>query len=298
MYPYKVSVLVVSYNHVKYLEEAIESILAQQVDFPMEIVFADDCSTDGTQAIIQKYQSCHSEIVRVLDTPANLGITRNYQRGFAACAGEYIAVMEGDDYWLGKDRLKCLVEFLEAHPECVLVFNRMLFMDDAARACRPLQWSSAQPYELLSGYELAGSNFIGNFSGCVYRASVIGKVDAQLYDHKMYDWLFNMFVSRFGLIGFIPRILSVYRQHGGGTWSSMTVEQKLEDTMNLIPLYNTLLDGVYAEQLTAHQNQLRAQLDAIRIGRQQSKNAFSRLYWLAYRVLRKIKRKTWSLLGW
>jgi glycosyltransferase involved in cell wall biosynthesis len=298
--PVKLSVLVVSYNHAKYIGEALDSILAQEVDFSVEIVVADDCSTDQTPEIIRRYQAENPGRIRVLDGTQNVGITRNYQRGFAACSGEFIAVLEGDDYWLGKKRLTILAGFLDEHPECSLVFNRILLYESSLLHCRPLQWESAQPYELKTGDDLAYSNFIGNFSACLIRASVVKKIDPRIYDLRMYDWLFNLSLSRYGLIGYLPRILSVYRQHNEGSWAGMDMEKKLGDTAGLIPVYDQFLGGVYSPGFQAHLEGLNLHLETTRLAQmmqEHRRNPFVIGYVLFLKIVRRIKIKTRSLLG-
>jgi glycosyltransferase involved in cell wall biosynthesis len=298
--PVKLSVLVVSYNHEKYIGEALDSILAQQVDFPIEIIAADDCSTDRTAEILRQYQARYPERIKILDASLNVGITRNYQRGFAACRGEYVAVLEGDDIWLGKDRLAILAGFLDEHPECVLVFNRILLNESSIQHCRPLQWDSAQPFELKTGDDLAYSNFIGNFSACLFRACAVNRLDPRIYELRMYDWLFNLSLSRFGLIGYLPRILSVYRQHSEGSWAGMDMEKKLSDTAALIPVYDQFLDGVYSANFNAHLAVLNLHLENARLARQMQEHRHNPLivgYILLLKVIRRVKIKTRSLLG-
>jgi glycosyltransferase involved in cell wall biosynthesis len=295
----KVSVLVVSYNHAATLGQALDSILAQNTNFLLEIVVADDCSTDGTPEIAAQYQQRDPSIFKLLESSGNLGITRNYQRGFAACDGEYVAVLEGDDYWLGADRLQILTQFLDQHPECVMAFNRILYLDTGVASCRPLQWESQQPFELKTGDELAYSNFIGNFSACVYRNEAICKQGSEIYDMRMYDWLFNLSLSRFGLIGYIPRILSVYRQHSNGTWSGLNIEQKLNETLRLIPAYDAYLNHVYAAQLKAHQHGLRFEIEnhrLLKLRQKNPRNPFILGYVLLYKIFRRLKRKVLSFL--
>lgn len=290
----KVSALVVTYNHEATIAEALDSVLAQEVDFPVEIIVADDCSTDGTVEVVRAYQQRYPERIKLLDSHKNVGITRNYQRGFAACSGEYIAVLEGDDYWLNADRLSTLTRFLDQHPECALVFNRILYLDTAAPSCRPLQWESSMPFETKTGAELAYTNFIGNFSACVYRTKLVRMLDDHIYDLRMYDWLFNLALSRFGLIGYIPRIMSVYRQHRQGTWSGLTLEKKLLETLSLIPVYDAFLNKVYSDQLNAHAQGIRMEIENIRLARlreKHRKNPFILSYILFKKFFRRLTRK-------
>ena len=288
---FKASVLVVSYNHDKHLAAALDSALAQQVDFPIEIVVADDASTDGTKDLIAEYQRHWPGVVKALSPQARLGVTRNYQRGFRACAGEYIAVLEGDDYWVGEERLSTMVAFLEHHRECAIAFNRILLQDDDPPCCSLLQWDSAQPYELKTGAELAYRNFIGNFSACVYRSVIVHRMDPRIYHFQMYDWFFNLAMSRYGLIGYLPRVMSVYRQHGAGTWSGMGPEQRLRETIEVIPTYDKLLDGVYTQQLRAHRMDARAEIESLKLRQLRERFPWNPAV-AGYVLLRRVLRKT------
>ena len=95
----KLSILLISYNQSEFVEEAIDSILNQNIPFDYELIIADDSSTDGTLELISNKLSGTLIKYFVLTSKLNLGISKNYQRGFKACKGEYIAILEGDDYW-------------------------------------------------------------------------------------------------------------------------------------------------------------------------------------------------------
>lgn len=111
----KVSVLLKSFNYAPYLPTAIESALAQDAPFPYEIVLSDDCSQDECPAIVRDYARRFPEKVRVLERTARVGMVRNTMETFAACRGEYIAWLEGDDYWVAQDKLRKQAELLDRH---------------------------------------------------------------------------------------------------------------------------------------------------------------------------------------
>lgn len=112
----KLSVFVVTYNQEKYISQALDSILCQQIDFEYEIVVADDCSTDGTSLILDKYAQNNNHI-KVYHNPQNLGFIKNWKFALSKCCGEYVSILEGDDYWLTNYRLQKQVELLDMHPE-------------------------------------------------------------------------------------------------------------------------------------------------------------------------------------
>lgn len=128
----KVTVYLSTYNQEQYVAQALESILMQKTTFPFEIIAADDCSTDRTQAIILDYQSRYPGMIVTYFTDPNVGGCKKLTGVIDAglFRGEYLAYLEGDDYWLGEDRLQTLVEFLEEHPEYSRVSHKRLVIDE------------------------------------------------------------------------------------------------------------------------------------------------------------------------
>lgn len=115
----KVTVFLSTYNQVNYIRKALDSIFMQETSFSFEVVVADDYSTDGTRDIILEYQSRFPDILTTYFTPENIGNCQKtvncFEKGLFR--GEYVTLLEGDDYWLEKDRLQILVDFLEKNPE-------------------------------------------------------------------------------------------------------------------------------------------------------------------------------------
>lgn len=114
-----VSVTVLTYNHEKYIRQALDSILMQTVNFSYEILVGDDASTDGTLAILREYEGKYPEIIRVFASGQNQGTTRNAYRLFLQARGKYLASCEGDDFWTVTNKLQRQVDFLECHPQYI-----------------------------------------------------------------------------------------------------------------------------------------------------------------------------------
>ncbi|MEK3825527.1 glycosyltransferase [Paenibacillus sp. FSL K6-1558] len=258
MYDKKIicSVLLVTYNHEKYIQQAIESILEQKTNFNYEIIVADDCSTDQTNNIIAEYANEYPELFKILPEQDNLGITLNYKRGFAACDGEYLAVLEGDDYWTDPQRLQKHVDFLESNKACVLTFNQFVVHDMKKKRHKVQPWSWDKSFQLINTSELVLDNFIGNFSTCVYRTKNIKMIKESLYELTVYDWMTNIVVSQEGLIAYLPEVMSVYRLHPNGTWSQKDEVEKLNETIKLIDDYDYFLEKLYHEEFKLHKNRL------------------------------------------
>src|SRR6476469_4789991 len=107
------SVCVLSYNHERYVAEALAGIANQRVDFPMEVIVGEDCSTDRTAAILREFAKTYPGEFRVLSRQPNLGCSRNLADAFLQCRGKYIALLESDDSWTHPDKLQRQVDFLE-----------------------------------------------------------------------------------------------------------------------------------------------------------------------------------------
>jgi len=119
-----VSVVTITYNHEPWIAKTIEGVLAQKVDFPIEYIIAEDCSTDGTREICERYAENYPAIINLLDSEKNLGFKENEKRAMEKVRGKYIAFCEGDDYWTCPDKLQRQVDFLEANPDYSVCFTR------------------------------------------------------------------------------------------------------------------------------------------------------------------------------
>ena len=110
------SVAVLTYNHEAHIRQCLDSILAQVIDFPYEIVVVDDCSTDSTRDILREYAQAHAQIRLHLNSE-NQGISRNNNLILSLCQGTYVAMLEGDDYWMDPNKLQRQVDFLNDNAE-------------------------------------------------------------------------------------------------------------------------------------------------------------------------------------
>lgn len=275
IYPIKVSVLVITYNHAQYIKEALDSLLMQKHDYSYEIVIADDCSTDDTFQKIQEYAAQHENFV-FLPNERNHGITQNYKRAFEACRGEYIAILEGDDYWTSPHKISKMVKFLDDNRGCSMVFNRFIVAEAKTKKFNVQPWPLHEPFQLITISDLIQDNMIGNFSTCMYRNDNIRKIDPSLYEMRVYDWMFNMVNAQFGLIGYLPEVMSVYRLHPNGTWTQKTEAEKIEDMIESIDTYNKYFDFIYDEEFQAHRTRLTdrlPQVSAPLTGRQKFKQS-------------------------
>ncbi|MBW1248164.1 glycosyltransferase [Pseudomonas tolaasii] len=254
---YKLSVLLVTYNHEKYIREALDGLFRQVLDEKIELVIADDGSSDNTLAIIREYEGKDARFVfNFLEFNGNLGITKNYQRSFAACAGEYIAVLEGDDYWCSPLKLVRQIEFLENHWECSLCsVNYLVYEEDRSQFTPRIPAGTS--YKMIGARDLIADNLVGNFSTCLYRKSALDALPPALFDIRSYDWIVNICISRSNLIGFLEEPMSVYRLHSKGVWTQTSHVNQLKIQLEVIPAYDALTNHVFHYEFEVLASRLR-----------------------------------------
>ena len=125
-----VSVLVITYQHKKYIRKALDSVLMQKVGFNIEIIVSDDCSTDGTQEILKEYKKKYGNRLKMLLRSKNVGGTINGYYAMIKAAGKYIVILDGDDFWTDEYMIQKQVEYLENHHKYMGVFHRCHFVDE------------------------------------------------------------------------------------------------------------------------------------------------------------------------
>jgi glycosyltransferase involved in cell wall biosynthesis len=224
----KVSVAMITYNHKRFIRQALESVLAQRVNFDYEIVVGEDCSTDETRAILTDLHRRYPERIVLLLRDRNIGALRNFQATLAACRGQYLALLEGDDYWTCESKLQRQVDFLDQHPDCALCCHRVQVRDEMG-AGRDGIWP--RPSFAAGSYtieNLIAENFIPTCS-VIYRWGSVGLLPDWFLDLKLGDWPLHILVAQSGNIQFMDEVMAVYRMHSGGMWTSgRAIDQKHE----------------------------------------------------------------------
>lgn len=126
----KVSVLMPTYNHSATIAQAIESFLAQKCSFDIQLLISDDASTDSTLSIARRYEAEYSDKIVVITKPENEGLIANYKTLVSRADGEYLAILESDDYWTDPLKLQKQVDFLDANADYGLSFTKVRFLQD------------------------------------------------------------------------------------------------------------------------------------------------------------------------
>lgn len=227
----KVSVCMIAYQHEAYIRQAIESVLAQDVDFDIELVIGDDYSKDNTIRICEELAARDAR-VRLLPQERNLGVMLNTIRTLQACNGEYIAICEGDDYWTDPLKLRKQIEFLDRHPDYAgAAHQSQVIIDDL-----PVRVFKEGVPSTLGTADLLGGRLFHTAS-VIFRKAVVD-LFCGAPPVLACDRLINFCISFLGKIHYSDEIMCVYRLHGAGMSSNATFEQMKLDLNSVSYLTN------------------------------------------------------------
>src|ERR1017187_8921490 len=227
----KLSVMMITYNHQRFIAQAIESVLARRVNFDYEIVIGEDCSTDGTRDVIMDFHRRYPGRIVPLLRDRNLGAMRNSAETLAVCRAKYLAFLEGDDYWTHEDKLQTQINFLDEHPDYAICCHRSQFVDETGGG-----QSRIYPTLLSGTYTMADlfrENLVVTCS-VMYRWGSVGSLPDWFLTLKMGDWPLHILVGMAGKIQLMDEVMSVYRIHQGGVWSSLSPFDRLRATAGML----------------------------------------------------------------
>lgn len=216
-----VSVHMITYNHGPYIAEAIEGVIAQETDFPIELVIGEDCSTDNTRTIAQEYQRKYPHLIRLLLPNRNVGSAANYEKVARACKGRYVAFCEGDDYWHRTDKLALQVAYMADRPEYGAVHSDV---DIIVLWCKhwwvrhSIKRSSGCPVPEGDIYKVLQMGMFIHACSVLVRGSSLMDFFASRFRWQSYhvlDWPLMAFISHNAKVGFLADSLAVYRVHEG-----------------------------------------------------------------------------------
>lgn len=219
----KVSVLVLTYNQEKYVDDALQSVLHQRTDFSYEVVVGDDCSKDGTVKRLESWQKKYPEKVRILKSDKNQGLLPNFIRTFNSCKGQYVAICEGDDYWIDKEKLQRQADILDNNPQYNTCIHRVVnYYEDTNEK----SLSNGNQKAINNIVDLAKSNFITNVSA-MFRAKLVNNLPDWFPTVGTYDYALHMLNAEDGDIYYMEKPMAIYRKHAGAIWSKNKVSSQL-----------------------------------------------------------------------
>lgn len=204
-----VSICCITYNHGKFIADCLNGFLKQKTSFPFEIVVSNDCSTDDTKSIIDSYLSKYPTMFKVVSPSKNLGSIKNFFHALSKCTGKYIALCEGDDYWIDENKLQKQVDFMEQNPDVGLTYSKVKMLNNKQN-----EFFSVWGKEKNCFAELIQENQIPTLSVCMRKDILLqyikdvapGTKNWLMGDYPM--WLYFIHVSK---VKFFDEITGVYR---------------------------------------------------------------------------------------
>lgn len=226
----KVSVCMITYNHESFISEAIESVLMQQTNFDYELVIGEDCSTDRTREICLQYQAKYPDKIKLRLPEKNMGMQPNVIANLKACTGEYIAMLEGDDYWIDPLKLQKQVDFLEKNPELIACFHDVINLNDN----EGLYYESPRVFgnrKIFDINDIVSSWFI-NTCSLVFR-----NLDFQLpaFMSEVYagDQFLSLTLAMHGKFYYFNDAMAVYRVHATGVTRAFVAKDRKREVEKL-----------------------------------------------------------------
>ena len=253
-----ISVCMITYNHEQYIAQAIEGVLMQKTNFPVEFIIANDASTDDTEAIIlNRINNLPQNIqVRYLFHDANIGMMKNFLFALKNCTSKYVAICEGDDFWTDENKLQRQFDLLENDALAAGIFHlTKLIKDDGTELI-----TGKDTNDLLSTKDIFSKYSLFHTSSFVFRNEI--DFPEQFWKSVSWDMAFFSLVSTIGYIKKIPECMSVYRKHNQSITSGAAVIQNFRkeriQLMRLLDKYHGFkYHNIIKEIIRYHQSYLK-----------------------------------------
>jgi glycosyltransferase involved in cell wall biosynthesis len=275
----KVSICMITYNHEQFIAQAIESVLAQQTDFNFKLYIGEDVSTDNTRDICMQYQTRYPDKIEVLPVTQNLGAIRNFKRTLEACQGDFIAILEGDDYWIHSQKLQMQYDFLSVNTDYTVCYtnNQWLHPDGRQEAVE----TGHPDREFLTAKDLLERNYVATQT-CMFKNRLFS---LPLWFDELYigDWPLHILNALYGKVKHLPQITAVYRVHSAGIWSKL---KNLKKEEHLVKMFESIRESLPAAYHGRVHEILKKKYYYLSTGYKKEHNSsLSRLYYSRYRTL-------------
>lgn len=243
-----VSILVITYNQENYILETLKGIVNQTTNFPIEIIISNDCSPDNTNKIIEDFiaeNKTNKDIIfKYFNHKTNLGAINNFYFAIKQATGKYIAICEGDDYWIDNTKLQKQVDFLENNQEYNLVYTDAKYFTQETN-----EFDLQRTQQIDSFDDLLVKNRIFTLTICL-RKDVLDMYMSEDYMYLKHlplgDYPLWLFASTKGKAKYMPIVSAVYRILNESASHSKNLSKvvKFEEAVNECRLY--FLDKYYA----------------------------------------------------
>lgn len=221
-----------TYNQEKYLNQTLESIFAQKTNFEFEVLVCDDCSPDSTSIIIHEFQNklLNPNLLRYYRHDSNIGIKNNGIFALNKCIGKYVAICEGDDYWIDEHKLNKQINFLENNLNVSVCFHDFLILQDGKFSNSKLELHNKKPIKIPNFYFNSYSDtryWVTQTLTAVFRKS---HIELEVYNKYKYfrDYHLYYHLLKKGQGYYFSDVMGVYRNNSLGEFSKLNLENKLK----------------------------------------------------------------------
>jgi len=237
----KVSVWMSAYNHENYIGQCLDSVLSQKTNFDFEIILGEDCSTDNTREIVIEYKNKFPEKFKLHLPEKNIGMMAMDLATCRMCSGEYVALLNGDDYWTDENKLQLQANFLDSNHDTVLCYHK-------AKIENETDGSSFETVFPESGMELPIESLLLGYNPIMTPTVMMRNV------LELPDWFrelpygdmpIYLLLSQRGKLKYINRMMSIYRIHSNGNWQGDSVYNNLAKDLRFYKILNEKLDYKY-----------------------------------------------------
>jgi glycosyltransferase involved in cell wall biosynthesis len=215
-----VTVSVITYNQVSYIRRCIESILMQKTSFPFDLVIGEDCSTDGTREIVMDYAEKYPDLIRLIISDSNVGITENIKRIKTACRGELRASCEGDDYWIDPLKLQKQYEAIVKFDAALVTHaSLVVFYADGKISTEGKVRRAREGSGYLEIEDIINRKAKFHTSSFFMRADLINRIPDWYYQCPIGDFPLEVIMAWFGKVYYIDEIMSLYQKGVPGSFT-------------------------------------------------------------------------------
>jgi|WetSurMetagenome_2_1015567.scaffolds.fasta_scaffold08600_3 glycosyltransferase involved in cell wall biosynthesis len=241
-----VSVFMMTYNHEKYIAKAIDSVLMQKTNFSYEIIVGEDGSSDNTLDILISYAKRYPSLVNLIVNKKNIGAKANQIKVLEACRGKYIAMLEGDDFWIDPDKLQKQVDFLESNPAFSMCFTNRIVIDSENENIQTIlipedKRRNLGPEDVIGSFTPPTQTVLFRRSFIDYRPDVMKELASVCNGDT---FLFSILSTK-GEIGYLNSVTAAYRTSSSGAYSGLDVINRLKNRINTFKSLLRILPSQY-----------------------------------------------------
>jgi len=229
-----VSICCITFNQESYIRDALEGFVNQKTNFKYEVLIHDDASTDRTAEIIREYQMKYPEIIKPILQTVNqysLGLTNvsgtwNFPRAVKN-GSKYIAMCEGDDYWIDDTKLQCQVDYMETHPECALCFHSAKVEVQGHAVTEQMM----RPYKkdrIVSPEEIIDKTSGYATASLMFRTEMVKELPEFYNNAPIADIPLQLLAANMGYGYYMDKTMCVYRLGGAASWTTLMKQGNYE----------------------------------------------------------------------